>query len=108
MDENQDSINNCLRSLSSEMECGILSNKSGGIVVFYDQPLRSDIQWVEFDQNKEVFSLIHEDGSIQNLGLPFDNKMKKNLQHGEEVILAYISNGEFKRTYKTTLVIQDY
>ena len=94
--------------LTTEMRCGIISNKKGEIVIIHDQPIVSKIQWIEYDPNKSDFSLVHEDGTIQNLGLPFDDKMTKNLKHGAEVILAYVVNGEFKRTYKTTLVTQDY
>lgn len=97
-----------INDLKTEMRCGILSNRKGEIVIIHDQPIVSKIQWIEYDPNESDFLLVHEDGTVQNLGLPFEDKMKNNLQHGTEVILAYVVNGEFKTTYKTKLVIQDY
>lgn len=94
--------------LNSAMRCGILSNENGEILIIHDQPIRSRIQWIEYNPHEESFSLVHQDGAIQDLGLKFDAKMKENLKHGVEVILAHVVSGEFKRTYKTTLVIQSY
>jgi len=92
--------------LNSEMRCGILSNSNGEIMIIHDQPMSSEIQWVEYDYVEDIFSLVHEDGSTQNLGFEFDKTMKDNLKHGSEVILAYVQNGQIKKAYKTNIVIQ--
>jgi len=101
-------LKNFKEALSTEMRCGVLSNKHGEILIIYDKPIQSKIQWIEYRPENEEFFLIHENGTPQELGLTFDSKMKENLQHGIEVILAHVIDGKFQSTYKTSLIIQDY
>ena len=94
--------------LDQEMRCSILSNANGDIVILHDQPLTSEIQWVEFDITNLQLNLVHEDGTNQNLGIAIEPKMAANLKNGTVVQLALLQNEEFKSVYKTTIVIQDY
>lgn len=94
--------------LNAEMRCGILSNAKGEILIIHDKPIRSDIQWVEYNPDEKTFFLIHMDGTSQDLGLEFDQKMIENLKHGTEVALAQIADGKMQSSQKTTLIIQDY
>ena len=94
--------------LNQEMRCSIISNANGDIVILHEQPLTSEIQWVQFDVKNLCLSLIHEDGSQQKLGIEIKEKMAKNLENGTEVQLVLLQDKEFKNVYKTTIVIQDY
>jgi len=108
MEENPPSIPSALKNLSTEMRCGILSNAKGEIVIIHDKEISSEIQWVEYNPQQQIFSLIHSDGTVQNLGLKFDAKMESNLKHGMDVIFAHIVDGTTQSTYKATLVLQEY
>lgn len=94
--------------LDQEMRCSILSNANGDIVILYDQPLLSEIQWIEFNTTNLQLNLVHKDGTNQNLGIVIEPKMASNLKNGTEVQLALLQDDGFKSVYKTTLVIQDY
>ena len=90
------------------MRCSIVSNPSGEIVIFHDQDIRSDIQWIEFNPSEDQLYLIHEDGLSQNLGVELTAQMKKNLSHGIEVNLVRMVDDKPGSATKVTIVIQDY
>lgn len=95
-------------SLEQEMRCSILSNANGDIVILHDQPLTSEIQWIEFNTKSLQLNLVHEDGTNQNLGITIEPKMAQNLKNGTEVQLALLQEDGFQSVYKTTIIIQDY
>lgn len=100
--------NSILKNLSEEMRCGILTNPKGEVLIVHEQEVGCPIQWVEFDPSENTFSLIHEDGRIQDLGIELDDKIKNNLSHGQEVTLAHLVNKEIKSTQSVTFVVRDY
>ena len=96
------------KDLSQEMRCGIFTNPQGEILIIHDKELQSEIQWVEYDPNEQSFSIIHEDGGIQELGIPFNQKIKDNLAHGQEVTLALMVDKKIQSSQKTVFVIRDH
>ena len=97
-----------LPDLNKEMKCGVLSNTRGQILIIYDQDITSTIQWIEYDPADVKFTLIHEDGETQEIGVPIDSKMKYNLLNGQEVTLVQMSDKEIKSTQIVVLVIKEY
>ena len=49
--------------------------------------------------------LVYEDGSLQDLGLKFDNKMQNNIQQAKEVTLIHIIDGKKHKEQKINLII---
>ena len=85
-----------LKDLKTEMRCGMFTNAKGEVLIVHDQEIASPIQWIEYDEADDSFSLIHENGHIQPLGLKLDHKMKENLLHGSEVTLARLVDKKIK------------
>ena len=105
----QDNIDSfILESLNTQMRCGILSNAHGDVVILYDKEIKSDVQWIEYNTSEFSFSLVYEDGSLQDLGLKFDNKMQNNIQQAKEVTLIHIIDGKKHKEQKINLIIQTY
>ncbi|NCT41052.1 MAG: hypothetical protein GW778_05275 [Alphaproteobacteria bacterium] len=94
--------------LNNEMRCSIVSNSTGDILILHDQKLRSDIQWIDFDVDAKTLSLIHEDGSPQDLGIVLDAKMVSNLSNGLEVSLVRMDNDKAVSRQRVIIVIQEY
>ena len=95
-----------LQDLNAEMRCGIFSNAKGQIMIIHDQELVSPIQWIEYYEAEDSFSLIHEDGHIQPLGLQLDQKMKANLKHGTEVTLACLFDKKIRSSQTVVFLIK--
>jgi hypothetical protein len=102
---NQNSI---INSLNEEMRCGMFTNKEGQLLIVHDKEIISPVQWAEFDTADNKLSLIHEDGSVQELGLEIDKKMQGNLLKGKELTLAKIENKKICSSMKAPIVIKDY
>lgn len=94
--------------LNQQMRCSIISNANGDIVILHDQPLESEVQWIDFDVVNKSLSIVYEDGSSQFLGIQISDKMVGNLKNGTEVQLALLEGEQFTSVYKTTIVIQEY
>lgn len=90
------------------MKCGMFTNADGQVLLVHDKPVSSDIQWVEYNTDEKKFTLIHEDGSTQDLGIDLNEKSCANLLSGMEVRLAYISNHKIQDVQTVSIVIQDY
>jgi hypothetical protein len=97
-----------LETLNSEMRCGLFTNKEGSLLIVHDKKIRSPVEWVEYDHCDESLSLIHNDGSIQELGLKIDKKTHGNLLHGKEVTIARIEKKEIKSSIKVPIVNKEY
>ena len=78
------------------MRCGMFTNAKGEILIVHDKEIASPIQWIEYYEADDIFSLIHENGHIQPLGLKLDHKMKENLLHGSKVTLAHLVDNKIK------------
>lgn len=97
-----------VKNLNQEMRCGIFTNPQGEILIIHDLALQSEIQWVEYDPNEQTFSIIHEDGRVQELGIPFNQKIKDNLSHGQEVTLAHMIDKKIQSSQKVIFVIREH
>lgn len=95
-------------ALQDEMSCGILTNVHGDILILHDKDLKSELQWVEFDKETKKLSLVHEDGTPQDLGIALDDKTASNLSHGQAISLACVQNKKLTGVQNLTLVVQDY
>lgn len=94
--------------LKDEMRCSILSNDDGDILILHDKPLKSDIQWVEFNAHDLTLSLVYEDGTNQNLGVSLPQDMVSDIKKGTIVKLSYLENKAIHSSQETTIIIQDY
>lgn len=95
-----------LKDLNTEMRCGMFTNEKGEILIVHDQEIASPIQWIEYDEADYSFSLIHENGYIQPLGLKLDNKMKANLTHGSKVTLSYLVDNKVKSSQTVVFLVK--
>lgn len=97
-----------LKNLSTQVKCGIFTNKQGDILIVQDSPLSSEIKYVEYDPANNSFSLVYTNGFTQNLGIDINENMKKNLKQGKEVNFAYIANEKIQSVHTAMLLIQNY
>lgn len=105
----QDNIDSpVLKSLNSEMRCGILSNAQGDIIIIHDKEITSDIQWIEYNTSDLSFSLVGRGGIQQDLGLKFDIKMQSNIEQARHVTLIHMTDDDNHKQQKVNLVIQTY
>lgn len=102
-----DSENPILEALNQQMSCGVFSNAKGNILIIHNQNLHSAVEWIEFHAQENTFSLILENGKIQDLGLRIDEKMRNNLLRAQEVALAKIANNEIQGAQWVTLIVQN-
>ena len=102
-----DSENPILEPLNQKMSCGVFSNAKGNILIIHNQDLHSPVEWIEFHVHENTFSLILENGRIQDLGLRIDDKMRNNILRSQEVALAKIENNEIHDTQKVTFIVQN-
>jgi hypothetical protein len=100
--------NSIINSLNEEMRCGMFTNKEGQILIVHDKDLTSPIQWAEYDRADNKLSLIHEDGTVQELGLEIDTKMQRNLLQGKEVKITKKENKKIRSSMKAPIIIKDY
>lgn len=77
-------------------------------MIVHDHVIDAPLQWVEFDQSQDQFSLVYDDGTTQSLGIDLNKKTKANLIKAEHIELACIADKEkvIIRTYP--LIIRDY
>jgi len=92
MNTDNEQLNPLLDSLDSAMRCAILTNPKGEVTILHDQSLSGDIEWIEYDEVEDTFSLIYEQGRIQPLGLSIEAKMKENLIKAQSVTLLHIKD----------------
>lgn len=97
-----------LESLYSQIECCVFTNAQGEILIAHNVPFHEKILWVEYDVACNCFTLVHPEGRVQDLGIKMTDKMKKNLEHGEAVTVAYIVDGNILSAQKTTFFVRDY
>lgn len=95
-----------LKDLKTEMRCGMFTNAEGEILIVHDQEITSPIQWIEYDEVDDSFSLIHENGHIQPLGLQLNQKMKANLLHASEVTLAHLADKKIKSSQTVVFLVK--
>lgn len=81
---------NMLQKLSDQTRCCTFSNPNGDVLILHEGELQSEIQWIEYDVSTNDFNLIHEEGSIQNLGTDINSQMTENLLKCEQVILICV------------------
>lgn len=96
-----------LDKLNSTMRCAILTNSKGEILIIHDKNLDGVVDYIEYDPTEQSFSLIFDDGRMQDLGLEFDEKIKKNLLHGAEVNLVYMESKVIQSSQKTVFLIRE-
>ena len=77
-------------------------------MIAHDRELTSTIQWIEYDPESDDFSLIHEDGNLQALGIEFDEKTKDNLLKSQEVVLLLVRNKEVVSKKTAIILIKEY
>lgn len=94
--------------LNKIMKCGMFTNDQGDILIIHDQPIAQTVDWVEYRPSDQTFSLICENGSVQDLGIELDKKTKNNLSTGRGVKLAYIDGGTIQSVQTVHIIIQDY
>jgi len=87
------------------MRCGIFTSKSGKVLIIHDQNLDTELQWAEFDCHSKQFSLVHEDGKIQHLGLNVCAEAEKNLLSSKEISLAVIKNQKVQSLQNVILIL---
>ena len=104
-----DTIENpVLPPLAPDIKCGAFTNKDGDILIAHNIPLPSRVLWVEYDKPLNSFSLIHQEGRIQNLGIDMTEKMLESLVHGKIVQIAHIVDKKVKSAQRATLVVRNY
>ena len=94
-----------LENLNTQMRCGIFTNAGGEILIIHDQKIEGVIDYIQYDLREPSFSLIFDDGKIQNLGIDFDEIIKSNLLHGSEVTLAYMDAKTIQSSQKVLFLI---
>ena len=94
--------------LKDEMRCSLLSNDNGDIMIVHDKPLKSQIQWVEFNPNDVTLFLVYEDGTNQRLGIKIPQDMIEDIKKGTSIKINQIENKTIKTTQETSIIIQDY
>jgi len=107
MDTENKEENPLLDSLKNSMRCGILTKPDGDITIIHDQPLSGGIEWVEYDEGEDAFSLIYERGRIQPLGLSMDKKAKNNLMNAQNVILVHIEDKQTMSSQKVHFIYKE-
>lgn len=95
-----------LDHLSSKMRCGIFTNAQGEILIIHDRKITSTVDYIEYDPQEKSFSLIYDDGKMQELGVEFNEKIKDNLLHGSEVTLARMKNKKIISSQKILFLIR--
>lgn len=93
--------------LSEQMRCAILTNSIGNIMVIHDQPLNSPVQWLELDTISNKLFLVYEDGDMQDFGYKIEADVLNNIRTGQNVDLAYFSEGEIKSKVQTSFIFRD-
>ncbi len=94
--------------LNSQMRCGIVTNLKGDILIVHDLEIKSEIQWVEFDEVEQKLFLIHEDGMPQDLGIQLDSKMRCNIAQGTSVMITQVVDSQIIAFQETTIIIKNY
>lgn len=96
-----------LTNLNETMRCGILTNSNGDILILHDMPLNGFVDYIEYDQQEDTFTLIFEDGKMQNIGIDFDRKMASDLSHGLQVTLGYFLDKKIESSQTVTFLVRD-
>lgn len=94
--------------LMEQMRCTLLTNDHGDVIVLHDQPLKSEVQWVEFNEEELSFTIVYEDGNIQPLGIQIALKFGKHISKSTKVQFALVKDKKTVAVQKVSIVIQDY
>ncbi len=104
-----DTIENpVLPPLAPQMKCAAFTNKKGDLLIAHEEPLPSRLLWVEYDRPLQMFSLIHKEGRIQDLGVEMTQDMLNTLHSGKVIQVAHIKQKKVQSAQKATLIIRDY
>ena len=96
-----------LENLNGQMRCGVFTNDRGEVVFVHDRELPGDIQWVEYDPEKQDFMFIHENGQSQQSGISLSRKTQDNLLKASEIIAVQLKDKQIVSQIKLSLVIHD-
>ena len=96
-----------LDSMDSVMQCGLLTNAKGDLLILHDRPLAADVQWVEFHKDTGELCIIYDSGQSESLGLSFDGKTISNISNGMEVNLLHLDEEKLVSRVSTVLTIHE-
>lgn len=67
--------------LSDTSKFSLTITKHNKIYLFYDTELTDIPNWVEYDHDTSALSLVYEDGTQQNLGIPVNKSLQPYFQN---------------------------
>lgn len=95
-----------LESLGSTMDCGLFTNEKNDILLVHYEELPDVVDYMQYDPSILKFSLIYENGQIQELGLTMQDRIDANLRNGAEVTLARMKDKKIASTQKVVFLIE--
>lgn len=96
-----------LAPLNQIMECGLLSNGDGKLLLLYDQDLPHELDYLEYDDLEYTLYLIYQNGIMQDSGLKISEDIADNLSAGTEFILARMQDKKIISYQKAHFVFKD-
>ncbi|MEM8833846.1 MAG: hypothetical protein AAGB32_04820 [Pseudomonadota bacterium] len=95
-----------LNSLGDTMRCGLFTNDKADILLVHYEELAGDVDYIQYDPAVQKFSLIFENGQMQELGLTMQDRIDANLRNGADVTIARMKDKKFVSTQKVVFLIQ--
>jgi hypothetical protein len=76
----------------SEIQVDFMFNREGAVWMLHDKPLPA-LKWVAYDCEKEILSLVTQDGRVADLGLRLAAGRSFYLERAMEVTALLMKNG---------------
>jgi len=95
-----------IQSLGDTMRCGLFTNEQGDILLVHYEELAGVVDYIQYDPSKLKFSLIFENGQMQELGLTMQDRIDANLRNGADVTIARMKDKKIIATQKVVFLIE--
>ena len=94
-----------LSTLNDDMQCGILSNAQGDLMIIHSAELPASIDYVQYDEVTREFFMVDEEGGVKPMGLTLSDKSKNNIKLGTQIALLHLENEEIKAVRSVPILI---
>ncbi|MCB1555946.1 MAG: hypothetical protein KDJ15_01395 [Alphaproteobacteria bacterium] len=96
-----------LRPLASQMEVDLVVKEDGRIFLLHDKPFRDILNWVEFDRDRGVLSLVTQKGRTQDLGMDIPEDTQDFMLETQNISLWRMQDGQIADMYILPFLVRN-
>lgn len=90
------------------VDCGVLTNEEGDIVLVHEHKITEEVDWVEYDKKEDQFIIVYKNSIPKLFPYEITPFIQSNILKGEKVIIGFLENEKVFSTHEVPLILREF